>query len=99
MELLKHNTIQEDIMSKVIQNKMIAYAAQHGCTLEIDSCGSTWDITMEAPEGKIFKSSGCTIDSGITGHGCINTKSNKFDWQQSYNDVIEIISYGFADEE
>jgi hypothetical protein len=94
-----NNNVKENIMSKAIQNKMIAYAEQHGCSLEIDDSGSTWEITLEAPEGKTFKSSGCSIDSGITGHGYINTKGNKVDWQKAYNDVVEIISYGFYDEE
>lgn len=86
-------------MSKTIQKKMIAYAQQHGCTLEINNSGACWEFTLEAPEGKIFLSSGCSIDSGIEGHGCINTKNNKFDWDKSYNDLVEIISYGFADDE
>lgn len=80
------------------KSDLIKYAAQHGCTLEIDNSGACWEFYLEAPEGKIFRSSGCEIDCGITGHGCINTKNNKFDWGQSYNDLVQIIAAGFGDE-
>lgn len=80
------------------KSDLIKYAKQHGCVLEIDGDGGTWEICLEAPEGKYFKSSGCEIDCGITGHGWIVSKSNKIDWDEAYNDLVQIISAGFDDE-
>jgi hypothetical protein len=79
------------------KSDLLALAKKHGCTLEIDNSGGTWEITMEAPEGKIFNSSGCEIDSGIEGHGYINSKGNKINWDTAYNDVANIIACGFDD--
>jgi hypothetical protein len=73
-------------------------AEQHGCKFDYDNSGGSIEITVEAPEGKILNSSGCSIDHGIRGHGYINTKSNKPNLDDVFTDVAAIMQEGFADE-
>ncbi len=64
-----------------------------GCTIDIEKAGGGWLITLDAPTGKLFVSSGCHVDCGIHGNGW----RTQPDWACTYANAMAAIDCGFLE--
>lgn len=74
---------------------LIKEAEKAGCELDIDNDGSEVSITLDAPEGKVFKGTGGHVEHGLHGHGF--QRGFKPNWKETMIDLRRIIGEGFTD--
>ena len=62
-----------------------------GCSCDIDvHSGYSWNIYLDAPQGKAFNTSGCAVDASVSGEG-------KPDWAYALAAIKEILAEGLYD--
>jgi hypothetical protein len=70
--------------------KVIAAIKAAGCDYALEVTWRGWAIVLEAPPGKWFVSSSCSVDCSVWGHG-------RPDWPLALREVKGIIEQGFCD--
>jgi len=72
-------------------------AESFGCSLDATYTGAAngWMITLDAPEGKVFKGLDTTCDCNIFGNGLTNAD---MDWDRVEQGILEAIGEGFDDQ-
>lgn len=73
-------------------------AESYGCSLDAEYTGAAngWSITLDAPEGMVFKSSGCSTDCDITGNGLLK---NDIEWYATIESIHSACACGFENDE
>jgi len=70
--------------------RVIAAIKAAGCDYEIDIHARAWRIVIDAPPGKWFVSSACSVDCSVWGYG-------QPEWDLALREVNHIIAQGFSD--
>jgi hypothetical protein len=71
-------------------------AESFGCSLDATNTGAAggWLISLDAPEGNLFKHSGCSVDCDIAGNGDTSP-----DWAKAEQSIRAAMRGGFECDE
>ena len=73
------------------------FAASHGCVLEANYFDvNGWDLTLHAPDGKVFKGVGASVSCDLAGVGVLRKEMN---WRMTIDSIAATVAEGFEDEE
>lgn len=75
------------------------HAASLGLHLSAHWSGLSWDLTLEAPPGKLFAGSDCTIDCSINNAYGWDPLQKQTDWTPILRAIAVIHADGYVDDE